>query len=64
MGVSKLIINGTTRFDITSDTVASSNLLSGYTAHGADGNEITGVMEETTALTAQQIESAVQAGWV
>ena len=42
MGVSKVIINGTTKVDLTSDTVASNNLLSGNTAHGADGNAVSG----------------------
>ena len=42
MGVSKVIINGVTKVDITEDTVAASKLLYGYTAHGADGEELTG----------------------
>ena len=42
MGVSKVIINGTTKVDLTNDTVASDNLLTGYTAHGADGNAVSG----------------------
>lgn len=42
MAVSKVIINGVTRIDLTEDTVASSNLLSGYTATGADGEPVTG----------------------
>ena len=42
MGVSKVIVNGVTKVDLTSDTVAAANLLSGYAAHGADGEELTG----------------------
>lgn len=42
MSVSKVILNGTTLMDVTQDTVASSNLLTGYTAHGADGDAVTG----------------------
>ena len=64
MGIAKLTINGVTRLDLTDDTVVADKLAYGYTATRADGTEITGTMEATTALTAQQIESAVQAGWV
>lgn len=42
MGVAKVILNGTTLIDVTDDTVASSNLLSGYTATGADGETVSG----------------------
>ena len=39
---SKVVFGTTTIIDISEDTVASSNLLSGYTAHGSDGNEVAG----------------------
>lgn len=40
---SKVVLaNGTVLIDLTADTVAASNLLSGYTAHGANGAPITG----------------------
>ena len=42
MAVSKVILNNTVLMDVTQDTVASSNLLTGYTATGADGNTVTG----------------------
>ena len=42
MGISKLILNGVTQMDLTSNTVASNNLLSGYIATGADGEKFTG----------------------
>lgn len=42
MGVSKVIYNGDTLIDLTADTVTADKLLSGYTAHGADGEEIIG----------------------
>jgi len=42
MAISKIILNGTTQIDLTQDTVAASNLLATYTAHGADGETITG----------------------
>lgn len=49
MAVSKVILNGTTLIDVTEDTVASSNLLSGYTATGADGEAVTGAYVPETA---------------
>jgi len=43
MANSKVVLsNGTVLIDLTSDTVDASHLLSGYTAHGADGEAITG----------------------
>lgn len=42
MGVSKVIYGNTTLIDLTMDTVAANKLLDGYTAHGADGEAITG----------------------
>jgi len=64
MGVSKLAINGVVRFDLTADTVEATNLLSGYSAHGSDGEAVSGTLEETIPLTAAQILAAVQVGWV
>lgn len=40
--VSKVIYGGTTLIDLTADTVTENKLLDGYTAHGADGESITG----------------------
>jgi hypothetical protein len=42
MAISKIILNGVTQMDVTQDTVASSNLLSGYTATKNDGTKING----------------------
>ena len=40
---SKVVLgDGTVLIDLTSDTVDSAHVLSGYTAHGADGSPITG----------------------
>lgn len=39
---SKVVLGDRTILDISEDTVTSSNLLYGYTAHGSDGNEISG----------------------
>ena len=40
--ISKIILNGVTQMDVTQDTVASNNLLNGYTATGADGAPVSG----------------------
>lgn len=44
MGVSKVIYGSNTLIDLTGDTVAADKLLSGYTAHGADGSLVTGTI--------------------
>lgn len=42
MAFSKIIFNGVTQMDVTGDTVAANNLLTGYTATGADGEQVVG----------------------
>lgn len=42
MANSKIIYNGKTLIDLTGDTVTPDKLLSGITAHGKDGNLVTG----------------------
>ena len=42
MGKSKIIYGGQVLIDLTSDTVIANKLAYGYTAHGADGELITG----------------------
>ena len=42
MAFSKIVLNNETLMDVTNDTVASDNLLTGYTAHGADGLQVIG----------------------
>lgn len=42
MAISKVIYGGTTLIDLTTDTVTEDKLLKGITAHGADGEKITG----------------------
>lgn len=51
MAVSKVILNGTTLIDVTNDTVAANNLLSGETATGADGEAVTGAYVAPTFTT-------------
>lgn len=42
MGVSKVVYDGNSLIDLTADTITAAKLLKGYTAHGADGEEIAG----------------------
>lgn len=42
MAISKIILNGITQMDLTSDTVAAANLIAPNTAHGADGEPVVG----------------------
>lgn len=42
MAVNKVIYGGNTLIDLTSDTVTADKLLTGYTAHGKDGETVTG----------------------
>ena len=51
MAFSKVIFNGTTLMDVTSDTVAANNLLDGYTATGADGEAVAGAYVAPTFST-------------
>ena len=42
MAISKVVYGGNTLVDLTADTIKADKLLNGYTAHGADGEPITG----------------------
>lgn len=46
MAVSKVIYDGNTLIDLTSDTVTENILLSGYTTHDKTGTKITGTLPE------------------
>lgn len=52
MAVSKVVYGSNTLVDLTADTVKADKLLSGYTAHGANGNKITGTFAPSTAKMA------------
>ena len=45
MGKSKIIYGGEVLIDLTADTIKADKLLKGYTAHGADGEPISGACE-------------------
>ena len=51
MGVSKVVYNGNTLIDLTSDTVTADKLAKGYTAHTQAGELITGTMESGGGAT-------------
>lgn len=59
MGVSKVVYGGRALIDLTGDTITADKLLSGITAHGKDGEEITGSCtydsdtDDTTAAVAE-----------
>lgn len=44
MGVSKVVIDGEVKLDLTADTVEPAALKAGYTAHNAAGDEIVGTI--------------------
>lgn len=59
MAVSKVVFGSTTLIDLTADTVTAGALASGITAHGADGEVITGTNTndaDTTDATAVMAE--------
>lgn len=45
MSISKVVYGGNTLIDLTADTVKADKILSGYTAHSADGEAITGTCD-------------------
>lgn len=59
MAISKVIYGGQTLIDLTADTITADKLLSGSTAHGADGEKITGTCTydaDTSDATASAAE--------
>ena len=59
MAISKVIYGGQTLIDLTADTIVAEKLLTGYTAHGADGEVINGACtfdantQDATATSAE-----------
>jgi hypothetical protein len=45
MAISRVVYGGETLIDLTADTITKDKLLKGVTAHGADGEAITGTCE-------------------
>ena len=50
MAISKVVYGNQTLIDLTADTVAASKMLLGRTAHGANGESITGTMKWRYAI--------------
>lgn len=42
MAISKVVYGGDVLIDLTADTITKEKVLKGYTAHGADGEKVTG----------------------
>ena len=58
MGVSKVVYGDSTLIDLTSDTVTAQNLLAGATAHGANGEPITGTYTPSGGSNWELVASA------
>ena len=65
MAISKVILDSEVLIDLTDDTVATNNLAYGYTAHGADGNAVTGAIasKSSSDLTASGNTITAPAGF-
>lgn len=63
MAISKVVYGGNTLIDLTADTVVKDKVLAGYTAHGADGEIITGTCEyDANTQDATAADSEILAG--
>lgn len=60
MAISKIILNGVTQMDLTADTVAANNLIAPNTAHGADGQAITGTASGGSSAWTKVCEKSYQ----
>ena len=60
----KIIINGTTYIDLSADTVAAANMLSGITAHDKNGAAVTGTIPTKTASNVTIDTTGANAGKV
>lgn len=59
MAVNKVIYDGRTLVDLTSDTVTANDLAEGITATGADGNPVVGVMTKGEIASYDEIDNAL-----
>ena len=60
MAISKIILNSVTQMDLTGDTVQADRLLSPYTAHGADGEPITGTASGGVSKNVQVVQGTTR----
>lgn len=61
MGISKVILNGVVKVDLTQDTVDETNLLAGETATGADGEAVEGAIASKASADLTVIGATVTA---
>lgn len=60
MAISKVVYGGNTLIDLTADTVKAEHLIKGYTAHGADGEPITGTNDwDSNTMDATAADSEI-----
>ena len=59
MAISKVVYDGNTLIDLTSDSVNASNLSKGTTAHNAAGEQIVGTFEQVQSDWSQNDETSV-----
>ena len=63
MGVSKIVYGNQILIDLTADTIEAQHLKLGYTAHGADGELITGTNEhDSNTMDATATDAEILAG--
>lgn len=55
MAISKVTLNGETLMDVTQDTVATNNLLTGETATGADGEPVVGAYSPPASVSVEPL---------
>lgn len=53
----KIIVNGAVKLDLTNDTVNENSLLYGYSAHGANGEIVSGTLFQNRPDTETLLES-------
>lgn len=58
MGVSKVVFGSDTLIDLTADTITAADLMQGKTAHGADGEPITGTYTPSGGSNWELVASA------
>lgn len=60
MAISKVVYSGNTLIDLTADTIQAEHLIKGYTAHGADGEPITGTNDwDSNTMDATAADSEI-----
>lgn len=60
MGYSKVVVNGTTKLDLTQDTVSAGVMVQGYTAHDKAGEPVEGNIPVRNSDSITESEGKVQ----